>query len=637
MNLIEISEQLKDVPDQLLMKEVQAPSGAYPAYLVVTEMSRRKRMRDQAQKEAPTTTVAQDLMQPSREQMMAAMAATQQRMGQQVPSLPPQLVSGQGPQAQMMSQPAPRLNAGIMAAPQAANALSAQDVMAAEEPRRMAGGGMVAFAKGGDIHYDDRGAVRFQNQGAVPRYGMRFEDLPLYQNPPASSMGEFLGNIFSRPGRRIDPVTQEPIFIAEFLRRQEAERAAAAAPVARAIVENTARANPQAAINLAQTDPARAAELALRDPVVAQHLRNANSPVVQEPPAAAAPGTAPGTRGPSTNTQSNVGFRLPDVSKLGPAPGALTLTPVTIPLEAEARDLSTRFAAMREPTADEVAAARQRGAERYAKEMPFRYGFLEKDIAKREKDIEGRRASNINEALIQTGLGIMGSKSPRFLQAAGEAGTAGLNAYRQGLKDIREGERDILQSKTAFANAQTLYDQGKFAAAEKEKEDGEKKYDRGMTRLNTENAILTRNQSTLLQAQQLRQQGELGQYTAGLNAYRAQMDALKLPYELGVLREQAGYYSRAPSAGQGRGPDTTPSPSEIASAQQIAERTLMQEITGGRSQIKLLSPEFNAEVQRRVAAILQQGGKTYTPIGPAAPGTSGPPVRNSQQAPLGAQ
>ena len=85
MNLIEISEQLKDVPDQLLMKEVQAPSGAYPAYLVVTEMSRRKRMRDQSMKEAPTTTVAQDLSQPSREQLMAAMAGTQRMMGAEHP------------------------------------------------------------------------------------------------------------------------------------------------------------------------------------------------------------------------------------------------------------------------------------------------------------------------------------------------------------------------------------------------------------------------------------------------------------------------------------------------------------------------------------------------------------------------
>ena len=36
MNLIELSNNLKDVPDQLLLKEVQEPTGAYPAYLVIT-------------------------------------------------------------------------------------------------------------------------------------------------------------------------------------------------------------------------------------------------------------------------------------------------------------------------------------------------------------------------------------------------------------------------------------------------------------------------------------------------------------------------------------------------------------------------------------------------------------------------
>ncbi len=159
MNLIEISEQLKDVPDQLLMKEVESPSGAYPAYLVVTEMSRRKRMRDQAMKEMPTTSVVQDLTQPSREQVMAAMAAAQRQAAPQM--------------AQTMSQPMsqPRLNApGIMAAPQAMDALAAQDVMGAQEPRRMAGGGMVSFAEGGDIKYDDRGVARFQNQGFVTTF-----------------------------------------------------------------------------------------------------------------------------------------------------------------------------------------------------------------------------------------------------------------------------------------------------------------------------------------------------------------------------------------------------------------------------------------------------------------------------------
>ena len=622
MNLIELSEQLKDVPDQLLMKEVQAPSGAYPSYLVVTEMSRRKRMRDQAQKEAPTTTVAQDLAQPSREQMMAAMAATQQRMGQQTPP-PSQLVSGQGPQgpqAQMMSQPAPRLNAGIMAAPQAANALSAQDVMAAEEPRRMAGGGMVAFAKGGDIHYDDRGAVRFQNQGAVPRYGMRFEELPEYRNPPASSLGELFGNMFTRPGQRIDPVTGDPIYIAEFLRRQEAERAAAAAPVARAIVENAARANPQAAINIAQTDPTRAAEMAQRIPEVAAHLRNAGVNTGQQNPPAA-PAAAPGTSGPRPAGQSNVGFRLPTVN-LGSMP-TLSLTPITDPYAAEAKDLSARFAATREPTAEEAAASRKRGGERYAQEMPFRYGFLEKDIAKREKDIEGRRASNINEALIQTGLGIMGSKSPRFLQAAGEAGTAGLNAYRQGLKDIREGEKDILQSKTAFANAQTLYDQGKFAAGDKEEEKANARYERGLTRLNTESAILARNQNASFQQAQLRQQGELGAYTAGLNAYKTQMEAQKLPYEMNVLREQAGYYSRAPGSVTGAAQNRITDADQRAAEEAARMRALMSGNKFGTPEYQnAFNTYYAEELQRRAA------GVNYNPQ--AAP-QGGPRVQ--QQAP----
>jgi hypothetical protein len=502
----------------------------------------------------------------------------------------------------MMSQPAPRLNAGIMAAPQAANALSAQDVMAAEEPRRMAGGGMVAFAEGGDIKYDDRGVPRFQS-GA-------------FLFPEGSWLGQLQRGTFFRdaaPGSLLGQFQESYANDPAILREQEERRRREENAAELRRIQNRA-ASEQAAFARAQSASAAAQSAT--------------------PPAQNAP--APGTSGPRPAGQSNVGVRLPDVSKLGPAPGALTLTPVTIPYDTEAKDLSTRFAAMREPTAQEIATARAAEETRYGEKVPFRYGFLEKDIAKRERDIEGRRGSNINEALIQTGLGIMGSKSPRFLQAAGEAGTAGLNAYRQGLKDIREGERDILQSKTAFANAQTLYDQGKFSAGEKAEEKAYKQYERGLNRIGTESAILARNQTASLQAQQLRQQGELGAYTAGLNAYKTQMDALKLPYELGVLREQAGYYSRAPAAGQGRGPDTTPSPAEIAAVKKLAFDSVNADIFAKKSTLKPMSPEFNAEVERRMQQIFRDTvGKNYNPISPAAPGTSGPPVRNSQQAPLG--
>ena len=133
MNIIEISNQLKDVPDQFLMKEVQAPSGAYPSYLVISELTRRKRMRESALKEAPQTTVAQDLADPGREQRQMAMAQAAQQMA------------------------APSLNAGLAAAPQAMESLAAQDAMGTTPPEMMmpaqgmAAGGMVSFKQGGDV------------------------------------------------------------------------------------------------------------------------------------------------------------------------------------------------------------------------------------------------------------------------------------------------------------------------------------------------------------------------------------------------------------------------------------------------------------------------------------------------------
>jgi hypothetical protein len=263
-------------------------------------------------------------------------------------------------------------------------------------------------------------------------------------------------------------------------------------------------------------------------------------------------------------------------------------------------------------------------------------GFLEKEIGKREKDIEGRRASNINEALIQTGLGVMRSKSPRFLSALGEGGTEGLAAYRQGLKDIREGEKDILQSKIAFANSQTLYDQGKFADSEKAEDKAYQKYERGIARLSTENAMIARAQTQSIQAAQLAQQAEVAKNTAAINQAKVELEQKKLPYELDVLREQARYFSRMPQPHVGgRGIDTTPSPAEIKTAQEIARNAISNDVIDGplKGKVKLLSPEFNRLVEQRTAELLLQSGKIYTPM--QNPQQSN--VRNSPNAPLGGQ
>lgn len=105
MNLIKLSEQLKDVPDNYLAQEIQQPTGNYPAYLIISELSRRKRMRDGVAKPEPQTTVAEDL-------------------------------AGQG---------------GLADTPQAMQSTAGMDVMGAEEPEempQMAGGGLVAFQTG---------------------------------------------------------------------------------------------------------------------------------------------------------------------------------------------------------------------------------------------------------------------------------------------------------------------------------------------------------------------------------------------------------------------------------------------------------------------------------------------------------
>ena len=632
MNLIEIANQLKDVPDQMLLKEVQSPSGAYPAYLVVTEMGRRKRMREQAQKEAPTTTVAQDLAEPNREQMMQAMAQLQAQKSAEEAAMPPGMEVPQMPmprQAHQMSQLPARLNAprmsspsaapaaGLMAMPQAAGELAGQDVLAAQQPRRMAAGGMVAFAKGGDIHYDDRGAIRFQNQGAVPsQYGMRFEDLPEYRNPPAGSVGELFSNMFSSSGQRVDPVTGEPISFGEFLRRQELEQTKAAAPVAQAIVDNTARANPAVAVELARTNPQRAAELASRDPLVAQHLKNAQmnlfQPTSASGPAQAAPAPAPAA--PANLPLPELPASLRNFQGTGLKINPVTVTPYVDPYADLTRKNMEAFRNYKEPTAQEITAAKTAAETAYGQKNPFRYGFLEQDIAKREGEMKGRKDSNINEALMQAGLGIMGSKSPRFLQAVSEGGLSALGAYKQGLKDIREGEKDILQSKTALANAQSLYDQGKYNAGEKAEEKAYQQYDRGMSRLNTESAILARNQSAALGIGQLNQQGQLtaaqinqagqiAQATHGLNAIRTQAELAKLPYELRESAARAQYYTQRPTAGMASDAD------QKAAEEAARVRAMMSGKPFGSPEYQsLYNQYYSEELQRRAAGVNYRPG-----------------------------
>jgi hypothetical protein len=335
-------------------------------------------------------------------------------------------------------------------------------------------------------------------------------------------------------------------------------------------------------------------------------LRNAQLNQGQAAPAAPAPAAERPPAAPGGES------KLPPLPRVG-----VTVPQYSDPYAALMAQNLGQVQALKEPTAEELAASRARGREEYEQNVPFRMGFLEKEIAKRSKDLEGLRGSNVNQALIQTGLGIMGSKSPRFLQAAGEAGTLALQQYRQGLKDIRDGEKDLLQSKVAFAQAQSLRDQDKENAAEKKEAKGLAAYERGMNRLNTESAVIARNQAANLSA-----------YQAQIAGTNAEINAAQLPYDIQLKQAQARYYTDPSLRGGGGGARANQVLSDAdqkAAEESARTRALM---TPG---IKFGTPEYqNAfnryyqeEIQRRAAGINYQApGGGNTTSGNLAPGWS---------------
>ena len=65
-NILQMQEILKGIPDNKLMEEMQQPSGSAPSFLVMTELERRKKVRDeyQGRMQEEQTTVAEDIVTP---------------------------------------------------------------------------------------------------------------------------------------------------------------------------------------------------------------------------------------------------------------------------------------------------------------------------------------------------------------------------------------------------------------------------------------------------------------------------------------------------------------------------------------------------------------------------------------------
>jgi hypothetical protein len=120
MNILQLSEALKGVPKDFLIKEATMPSGNYPQFLVVSELSRRTAMEKQfagiaAQQNQPQETVADRTVREATPTPMAAMQGIK------------------SPQTTYQEEP------------------SGQETMGVPGAVRMFEGGRVAFAPGGVV------------------------------------------------------------------------------------------------------------------------------------------------------------------------------------------------------------------------------------------------------------------------------------------------------------------------------------------------------------------------------------------------------------------------------------------------------------------------------------------------------
>lgn len=383
MNIVALQKQLEGLPDQALTGYMQQPSAEVPQYLVLSELNRRKQLRQsaaamQAPQQAPKTTVADDVMSQGVMSLPQEPAPEGYAEGGLVSFADGGNVGGfnydyRSPWAR---QRTPEQQAKIDAARAAelaqiqANA-AAQDPYAAYKQRA----GMTPVV-------DPRAAAR---AGASMAYGQGASPFAM---DVSGLIGRHTQDVDYSGGEapQLEPYNAQPLVAPGFT-----ERAAAQA---------------------AQGQPA--------------------IPTLPTTGAPSRPAGGLGSLSASARTKTAGGVG----GKGSGTPDDLTYTPQS-PEEFD-KAHRARYEKLRAEAGDEFAPDRQM-------------------LASAQEELAGRKQQNINQALIQAGLGIMAGKSQHALTNIGEGGLQGL-AFLQ-----KANQADALE-KRALMQAQMDLNKAEVAA-----------------------------------------------------------------------------------------------------------------------------------------------------------------------------
>lgn len=373
MNIVQLQKQLEMLPDQALAGYVQRPSGEVPQYLVLSELGRRQKLRQSAGgmggAQAPRSTVKDDLLN----QGLGAMSA-------------------QGPGAE----------------------------------QAYAAGGIVSFADGGNVGDDYQGVMGYEYPGMGPgaftpeQYRAAqeadaqraAEERAYYEaHPEAASDLASLQNVWGGVKRVAGAVGSKLGDVATFIPRVVATGAEQIARVPRAMGVNVPRV-PGSFDVAAMQNPSAAAPAAggkqkdISDVINA--ATDAAAPSAPRMPTAVPTGGIPSARVPGGGGIASLGMsaRSKTAGVGGGGKGIAsdtTYKPITIEEQiANAKKIQESLGSKDEFKSD--------------REM----------LAAQQEELKGRKQGNINNALIQAGLGMMAGKSQYALTNIGEGGMAGL-------------------------------------------------------------------------------------------------------------------------------------------------------------------------------------------------------------------
>lgn len=392
MNIVKLQDELKGVPDNALVGYVQNPNGQVPSYLALSELQRRKKMREQA--------------------------GGAQAQGGNQPSVAEQLIAEAAPQP------------GIAGIP----------VTNVGNEEAYAAGGIVAFNDGGDVQgYAEKGFVELSDEELrrlTPAQQVEYNNRRYAANQQslisnAKKLGAAGLDVLTLPGRALyNAASDVRSVLGEGINSLAGRQVMDASPAPGytsmtpfydQLIRGNSEANVQPATAQTTSNVASGTTPAIIDNNYINRLidtgSNTNTP---RPPAGPRPPAAPAPSG----LQGLVAPKM-------------EYTPIP---EADMTPAGNARASM-----DEYKALI--GEDPYAAKAAERISKMESENAKFKEQYPWM-------ALAEAGFGMAAGRSPFALQNIAEGGQRGIIALARGRKDVQEQEEKIFNAEAKRAESE---------------------------------------------------------------------------------------------------------------------------------------------------------------------------------------